>query len=66
MSNVRILPKDTIKQKMYHVVCYKRIDPASGFKPVPLTLAQAYAETDRAELMQPENKYVVELIDETE
>jgi len=63
MANVKILPEDTIKQKIYQVVCYIRIDPSDDVE--PMTLAEAYAEADQAELMQPENKYVVEIIDGT-
>lgn len=52
-----------MSDKKYHVVCYMRIEPEDQ---EPMTIAEAYKEAVNSELMQPENKYVVELIDETE
>ena len=46
-------------KKKYRVVCYMRIEAEDQ---EPMTLAEAYKEAEQAELMQPENKYVVELI----
>jgi hypothetical protein len=45
-------------EKKYKVVCYMRIDPEDQ---EPMTMAEAAAEVENLELMQPENKYTVEL-----
>ena len=65
MADVKILPDDAlniIRQKAYRVVCYVRIDPTDDVELT--TLAEARAEADQAERMQPENKYVVERVNE--
>ena len=61
-TKIKILPGDAVRQprKLYRVVCYMRIEDSDYVG--PLTLAEAQAEADHAEFMQPENKYVVELI----
>ena len=61
-TNIKILPGDAVKQprKLYRVVCYMRVPGPDNAE--ALTLADAHAEADQAKLMQPENQYVVELI----
>jgi hypothetical protein len=55
--------KEFKSDKRYKVVCYMRVEAENQ---EPMALAQAIREAEQAELMQPENKYVVELIDEAE
>jgi hypothetical protein len=66
MAHVKILPEDAVKQpkRIFQVVCYMRIDASDDVE--PMTLAEAFAEAEQAKLMQPENVYTVEEIDETE
>ena len=48
----------------YQVVCYMRIDPPDDY--VPLPIKDAHAERQQSKLMQPENIYLIEEIDESE
>ena len=52
--------KGKASETKYKVVCFMRIDPED---PEPLTMAQAVADMEQAQLMQPENVYTVEQID---
>jgi len=48
-------------EKSYRVVCYMRIDCEDE---EPMTLKEAQAEVDQAQMLQPENHYEVEEIEE--
>jgi hypothetical protein len=51
-----------MKEQMYKVVCYIETDQPDDAE--PLTMADAIAEADQAELMQPENIYVVRKLED--
>lgn len=56
-------PENTDDEKKYYVVCYMRIKP--DFTEL-MTRDQAKVEVEQARLMQPENVYRIESIDEDE
>ena len=57
------IQENTDDEKKYYIVCYMRINPDDVEL---MTKEQARVEVEQARLMQPENVYRIESIDEDE